>query len=306
MFSWLAPQQLSYVYIFGPYTFNFLVKFVSPSSSTTRISLANTQTMLEQAAFSSCGPSSPSVNAPWGPRAVLPLRSYMGDHPSDKKAQGRPPTTSWPRDVLTPPGPGKVFCHIAWETLERTSVPLGSWVPPYQPGDKVWVKDGKKEPLQPVWTCPHMVVLAPPTAMQVTGVIPWIHHTRVKKAVASCDEDTWKAVWDPKNPLKVWFQKQQPSPTKDAEPCSSHCGSWLVNTRQKLEDSSALLQPQAGQHTMETWGSGYQNVSGFSLSTLASIPDWYYCYALRYRTSFRHTRGLRLGSEAVVSCVISL
>ena len=130
--------------IFGPYTFNFLVKFVSPSSSTTRISLANTQTMLEQAAFSSCGPSSPSVNAPWGPRAVLPLRSYMGDHPSDKKSQGRPPTTSWPRDVLTPPGPGKVFCHIAWETLERTSVPLGSWVPPYQPGDKVWVKDGKK------------------------------------------------------------------------------------------------------------------------------------------------------------------
>ena len=42
-----------------------------------------------------------------------------------------------------------------------------------------------------------MVVLATPIAVKVTGGIPWIHHTRVKKAVASCDEDTWKAVWDP-------------------------------------------------------------------------------------------------------------
>ena len=40
--------------------------------------LANTQTMPEQAALSFCGLSSPSVNAPWGPQAILPLRSYMG------------------------------------------------------------------------------------------------------------------------------------------------------------------------------------------------------------------------------------
>ena len=69
---------------------------------------------------------------------------------------------------------------------------------------------------------PHMVVLATPTAIKVTGVIPQIHHTRVKKAVASCGEDTWKTVRDPENPLKVWFPKQQLSATKDAEPCSSH------------------------------------------------------------------------------------
>ena len=55
----------------------------------------------------------------------------------------------------------------------------------------------KKEPLQPVWTGPHMVVLATPTAARVIGVIPWIQHARVKKAVTSCDEDTWKAVQDP-------------------------------------------------------------------------------------------------------------
>ena len=63
-----------------------------------------------------------------------------------------------------------------------------------------------------------MVVLATPTAIKVTGVIPQIHHTRVKKAAASCDEDTWKAVWDPQNLLKVQFQRQQLSSTKDESP----------------------------------------------------------------------------------------
>ena len=33
---------------------------------------------------------------------------------------------------------GKVFSHIA---LERTPIPLGNWVHPYQPGDEVRVKD---------------------------------------------------------------------------------------------------------------------------------------------------------------------
>ena len=103
---------------------------------------------------------------------------------------------------------GKVFYHMAQETLERTPIPLGNWVHPYQPGDEVWVKDWKKEPLQPVWTDPHMVVLETPTAVKVVGIIPWIHHTRVKKAAAICDEDTWQTVRDPENPLKVWFQKQ--------------------------------------------------------------------------------------------------
>ena len=55
-----------------------------------------------------------------------------------------------------------------------------------------------------------MVVLATPTAIKVTGIIPCIHHTRVKKAVTSCDENTWKAVREPKNILKVWFQRQGP------------------------------------------------------------------------------------------------
>ena len=89
--------------------------------------------------------------------------------------------------------------------------------------------------------------------IKVIGVIPWIHHTRVKKAAASCEEDTWKAVRDLKNLLKVQFRRQQPSPMKDAEPCSSHSRSWLVNAQQKLEDSSALQWPQSSSWLVDAW-----------------------------------------------------
>ena len=36
---------------------------------------------------------------------------------------------------------GEVFHQIARETLERTPIPLGNWVHPYQPENEVWVKD---------------------------------------------------------------------------------------------------------------------------------------------------------------------
>ena len=48
--------------------------------------------------------------------------------PNNKNAQGRPPTEL--EMPLTSPGPGKVFCHITQETLERTPSPLGNWVHP--------------------------------------------------------------------------------------------------------------------------------------------------------------------------------
>ena len=110
---------------------------------------------------------------------------------------------------------------------------MGNWVHPYQPGDEVWVKDWKKEPLQPVWTGPHMVILPTPTTIKVTGFIPCIHHTRVKKAAASYNEDTWKAIQDPQNILKVCLQKQLPTTMKDAETCSSHtlAAGWSTHDR---------------------------------------------------------------------------
>ena len=145
---------------------------------------------------------------------------------------------------------------------------MGNRVHPYQPGDEIWVKDGKKEPLLPVWTGPHMVILAVPTVVKVIGVIPCIHHTRVKKAAASCDEDTWKAVQDPQNLLKVQLQRQQPSPMKNTKPCSSHtlAAGWSTHGR-SLRIRLSI------------------NINGFSLSTLVSTPNQYYCCALHYRTN---------------------
>ena len=169
------------------------------------------------------------------------------------------------------------------------------------------LKIREKNPLQPVWTGPHTVVLATPIAVKVTGVSPWTHYTRVKKAAASCDEDPWKAVWDPRNPLKVRFQKQRPSPMTDAEPCCSLSGSWLAHAQPKHEGSSAWLQPHSGSWSMhigslKIWLSKYQWIF---IVNPGSTPDCYYCRALCYRTSFSHTPGLGLGSEAAVSCLLS-
>ena len=91
--------------------------------------------------------------------------------------------------------------------------------------------------------------------LEIYVSFPWIHHTRVKKAGASCNEDAWKTVRDPENFLKVWFQKQRSSPTRDAEPCSSHSRSGLVHSWQKLEESSALLQPHSSNWLVNAWRS---------------------------------------------------
>ena len=125
--------------IFEPYIFNFLVKFVSPnSSSTTSISSSQrpdkprTSRLIlwTLTGLRKCTPRSSGCYSPFE-------ISFGRPPPVIKKAQGRSPTTNWPGDVPTPPGPGKVFCHIARETWERTPIPLGKWVHPYQPGDEL-------------------------------------------------------------------------------------------------------------------------------------------------------------------------
>lgn len=102
---------------------------------------------------------------------------------------------------------GQIFRRMIRENLERTPIMLGNWVHPCQPGEMVWVKDWKKEPRRPVWTGPHMVVLATPTLVKVPGIVPWIHHTRVNMAAASYDKDAWETVQDSKNSLKVRCQR---------------------------------------------------------------------------------------------------
>jgi hypothetical protein len=101
---------------------------------------------------------------------------------------------------------GKTLCHISREVLERAQIPVGNWAHPHQPGDMVWVKGWKKEPLQPSWTGPHLVILATPTAVKVTGITPWIHHSQIKKAAAPVDPNNWQAVRDSTSPLRLRLQ----------------------------------------------------------------------------------------------------
>ena len=64
-FSWLAPQQLSYsCSSLGRISLTFLLSLFLQVAVRQEYPLANTQTMLEQAALSFCGLSSLSENAP--------------------------------------------------------------------------------------------------------------------------------------------------------------------------------------------------------------------------------------------------
>jgi hypothetical protein len=79
---------------------------------------------------------------------------------------------------------GKTLYQISQEVLERIPIPMGNWAHPYQPGDMVWVKDWKREPLQPSWTGAHLIILATLMAVKVAGITPWIYHSQIKKTAA--------------------------------------------------------------------------------------------------------------------------
>uniref|UniRef100_A0A8C0IKQ1 Murine leukemia virus integrase C-terminal domain-containing protein n=1 Tax=Chelonoidis abingdonii TaxID=106734 RepID=A0A8C0IKQ1_CHEAB len=96
-----------------------------------------------------------------------------------------------------------------------------------QPGNWVYVKKWKIEPLQPQWAGPFQVLLTSHTAIQVREQDTWIHHTRIKLAPrpgpeadniglqgitassSHCDlekpeaDDTWKT--EPLKGLKLLF-----------------------------------------------------------------------------------------------------
>lgn len=61
---------------------------------------------------------------------------------------------------------------ITQEIFKRTLIPLGNWFIPISQDMKYGLKIGKRSHFSPVWTGPHAVVLATPTAVKVTGVTP--------------------------------------------------------------------------------------------------------------------------------------
>ena len=60
--------------------------------------------------------------------------------------------------------------------------------------------------------------MATPTAIKVTGIAPWIHHIRVKKAASAADMDTGKAVQHLKNLLMVKLQRLPLPSSERAKP----------------------------------------------------------------------------------------
>lgn len=97
---------------------------------------------------------------------------------------------------------GHIFQQVARKTPERASFPLGNWVYLYKPGDVVWVKNWRKEPLQPLWVGPRNVILATPRAVKVAGIMRGIHHTRDKRVASPERTEAWTTVIDLERPLQ--------------------------------------------------------------------------------------------------------
>lgn len=78
---------------------------------------------------------------------------------------------------------------IDWTTDETqlTSKSTTSF-PMFQSNNTIWVRWGGKDTR--TWKGPYMVILSTPMAVKIAGILPWTHHTQVKKAEAA-DAAKW-------------------------------------------------------------------------------------------------------------------
>lgn len=67
-------------------------------------------------------------------------------------------------------GLGETVLEVHRWVTDRRPMSLGMTVHSYKPGDQVWIKDWKKEPLKPTWKGPYLVILKSPTALKVAGL----------------------------------------------------------------------------------------------------------------------------------------
>ncbi|KAK1346461.1 hypothetical protein QTO34_000317 [Cnephaeus nilssonii] len=148
---------------------------------------------------------------------------------------GRPPPLIWPKGDLGEignleiqkqlQGLGKTVFEVHRWVTDQLPISLGTAIHPYKPGDQVWVKDWKREPLTPIWKRPYPVILASPIALKVAGLNTWIHHSRVKAAHQPSDaQPEWKVTSDQKHPLRITLKKivdlaDQPAPRNSETPC---------------------------------------------------------------------------------------
>ena len=98
---------------------------------------------------------------------------------------------------------GKVITWVTKFVQERMPFPLGEQIHECTLGDQVWVKDWKLDLLALQWKSPYTVILTTHTAVKVTGIAPWVHHTRVKRAYHTDPENAeWTAQRDPRWPSR--------------------------------------------------------------------------------------------------------
>ena len=97
----------------------------------------------------------------------------------------------------------KVINQVTKFVQERVPFPLGEQIHEFTLGDQVWVKDWKHDLLAPWWKGPY-VILTTPTTGKVAGIVPWIHHMRVKRTYhAGSKNAEWAAQRDPADPQET-------------------------------------------------------------------------------------------------------
>ena len=127
---------------------------------------------------------------------------------------------------------GKVINRVTKFVQETVLFPLGERIHEFMLGDQVWVKDWKNDLLAPRWKGPYTVILITPTAVKVAGIVPWIHHTRVKRTHHA----------DPEN--AEWTEQRDPADPRETK-------TVLKKKEKKIPEE--LLQDETAQSTPAAW-----------------------------------------------------
>ncbi|XP_034270661.2 uncharacterized protein LOC117664045 [Pantherophis guttatus] len=109
------------------------------------------------------------------------------------------------------------------------------------PGQEVWVKEWKREPLCPKWRGPFSVVMTSPLAIKVAEIKPWIHWSRVKVAASS----DWRVDCHPEQPLRLTLRRRRTVPV--AAPSGDTPEAVPLRTGAE-EESPAGITPEANTH----------------------------------------------------------